>query len=228
MNQKILSEIKTIASEIAETNDIETSILKNKISKLYDKLVVLEYLENSISDIENNEVEKNIISTEEEVAVEEIIVEEEETINITDTLEFSKTEEEVSEPKETEEKEEVVADEVEQELETIDEVEDIDKTIEEVSLEKDEEALQPKKSSLHEELKKNTIQIGLNDRIAFVKRLFDGNQQDFHRVLSQVNTFTSLDEVQEFIETMVKPEYNWDNQEEYADRFLEIIEAKFL
>ncbi len=225
MNQKILSEIKTIANEIAETNDIETSILKNKISKLYEKLVVLEYLENSISDIENNEVKENIISSEEEIIVEEILVEEEETISVTDTLEFSKIEEVVSE---TEDKKEVVAEEIEQEQETIDEVEDIDKTIEEVSLEKNEEALKPKKSSLHEELKKNTIQIGLNDRIAFVKRLFDGNQQDFHRVLSQVNTFTSLDEVQEFIETMVKPEYNWDNQEEYAERFLEIIEAKFL
>ena len=33
------------------------------------------------------------------------------------------------------------------------------------------------------------IKIGLNDRIAFVKHLFDESQEDFNRVISQLNTF---------------------------------------
>ena len=42
--------------------------------------------------------------------------------------------------------------------------------------------------SLNDRLLAN-IQIGLNDRIAFVKNLFEWNQEDFNRVVSQLNTF---------------------------------------
>ncbi|MCK5782785.1 MAG: hypothetical protein KAH10_09365, partial [Flavobacteriales bacterium] len=88
------------------------------------------------------------------------------------------------------------------------------------------ETIIPKKS-LHDELKKSSIQIGLNDRIAFVKQLFAGDQQDFNRVLSQVNSFSSIDELEEFMENYVKPEHDWTNKEAYADRFMDIILAKF-
>jgi len=45
-----------------------------------------------------------------------------------------------------------------------------------------------KPSSLNDKLQTN-IQIGLNDRIVFVKNLFEGSQEDFNRVISQLNTF---------------------------------------
>jgi hypothetical protein len=198
MNQKILSEIKSIATEIENSSDINTSKLKEKVSKLYDKLVVLEFLENSITSITTE-------STPEKE--EEILVEEHDTV--TESLDFIKAEET---------HEEIVVEKI------AEEVNPTEKTIEEVIKPK---TINSSKSLLHEELKRSAIQIGLNDRIAFVKRLFDGNQQDFHRVLSQVNTFSSFEEVTEFIETMVKPEHNWENQEEYAERFMEIIEMKF-
>lgn len=72
------------------------------------------------------------------------------------------------------------------------------------------------------------IQIGLNDRIAFVKHLFEGNLNDFNRVLSQLNTFKTEKEAKKFITKTVKPDYNWSDKEEYEDRFLELIERRFI
>lgn len=80
--------------------------------------------------------------------------------------------------------------------------------------------------SLNDRLVGN-IQIGLNDRIAFVKNLFNGNQEDYNRVISQLNTLKSGDEAKNFINSMVKPDYNWSEKEELETRFMEIIERKF-
>ena len=85
----------------------------------------------------------------------------------------------------------------------------------------------PVPKSLNDTLAIN-IQIGLNDRIAFVKNLFDGSQEDFNRVLSQLNTYTSEKEAMKFIKKMVKPDYDWSEQAELEARFLEIIERKFI
>jgi len=74
----------------------------------------------------------------------------------------------------------------------------------------------------------NNIQIGLNDRIAFVKNLFDGSQEDFNRVLSQLNSFKTEKEAIKFINKMVKPDYKWGEQEELETRFMEIIQRKFV
>lgn len=72
------------------------------------------------------------------------------------------------------------------------------------------------------------ISFGLNDRIAFEKKLFGGSSDDFNRVISQLNTFDSYEEAKGFIESFVKPDYNdWDGKEEYETRFLEIVEKKF-
>lgn len=73
----------------------------------------------------------------------------------------------------------------------------------------------------------NTIQIGLNDRIAFVKNLFNGEQEDFNRVVSQLNSFKTEKEAKKFIEKMVKPDYNWAEHEVLEQRFFDIIARKF-
>lgn len=58
--------------------------------------------------------------------------------------------------------------------------------------------------------------------------LFAGNTEDLNRVISQLNTFTSLDEARSFVLDFVKPDYNnWSGKEEYETRFLEIVENKF-
>ncbi|MCZ8197694.1 MAG: hypothetical protein O9267_08815 [Flavobacterium sp.] len=72
------------------------------------------------------------------------------------------------------------------------------------------------------------LTIGLNDRVAFMKHLFDDNSEDYNRVLSQLITFDSLQEARDFLDNFVKPDYNdWKGKEEYAERFMEIIEKKF-
>lgn len=86
---------------------------------------------------------------------------------------------------------------------------------------------EPKSVSLNDSLSK-TINIGLNDRIGFEKHLFGGSSEDMNRVLSQISTYANFSEAQEFIEDMVKPDYNnWAGKDEYAARFMEIVEKKF-
>ncbi len=84
-----------------------------------------------------------------------------------------------------------------------------------------------KPRSLNDRLKQ-TINIGLNDRLAFIKHLFLGSSADYNRVLSQLNTLNSMEEVEGFINTLVRPDYNfWEGKEEYEDRFMKIIRNKF-
>ena len=81
-------------------------------------------------------------------------------------------------------------------------------------------------TSLNDALQTN-IQIGLNDRIIFVKNLFEGSQEDFNRVISQLNTFKNEKEAKKFITKIVKPDYNWSEQEELENRLISIIERRF-
>ena len=81
--------------------------------------------------------------------------------------------------------------------------------------------------SLNDQLQGN-IQIGLNDRIAFVKNLFNDSQEDFNRVVSQLNTIKTEKEAKKFIKKMVKPDYNWYEHEDLENRFIEIVESKFI
>lgn len=71
------------------------------------------------------------------------------------------------------------------------------------------------------------INIGLNDRIAFVKQLFQGSQEDYQRVISQINTIDSYDETIDFIENVVKPDYDWSDFEETEQRLLDLVANRF-
>lgn len=125
---------------------------------------------------------------------------------------------------EIEEEEEPIAEEIAEAVE-----ETIEEVKEEIVIEKVPEVVfeEPKAKSLNDRLN-NGINIGLNDRIAFEKKLFGGSADDFNRVLSQLNTFESFDEAKGFIEDFVKPDYNnWDGKEEFENRFLEFVERKF-
>jgi hypothetical protein len=100
-----------------------------------------------------------------------------------------------------------------------------------INLESDAETnsseIEPKTVSLNETLSKG-IKIDLNDRIGFVKHLFGNSDEDYNRVLNQLITYDSFEEAQNFIEDMVKPDYNsWKGKEDYSQRFIEIIEKKF-
>ena len=84
-----------------------------------------------------------------------------------------------------------------------------------------------KPKSLNDRLKKG-IQIGVNDRHAFVRHLFEGSTTDYNRVLSQLNTIKTKEEAVNFVLNMVKPDYNnWEGKEEYEIRFLAVVESKY-
>ena len=91
----------------------------------------------------------------------------------------------------------------------------------------EEVKVEPKASIFNEGTSKS-IAIGLNDRIGFVQHLFNNSNEDFNRVISQLNTFDSFEEAKNFINEMVIPDYNyWIGQEDYLVRFMEIVEKKF-
>ena len=78
------------------------------------------------------------------------------------------------------------------------------------------------------ELHSKSINIGLNDKIAFVKFLFADSTEDYNRVLSQLNTFSTFTEAKDFIDEIIKPDYNnWDGVDDYAERFIAIVAKKF-
>ena len=84
------------------------------------------------------------------------------------------------------------------------------------------------KKSLNDKLKSGGLNIGLNDKLAFVKHLFNGEVTDYDRVLSQINTAANYGEAQNLIQNVVKPDYNnWQDKEEFETRFMEILESKF-
>lgn len=90
------------------------------------------------------------------------------------------------------------------------------------------EAKEEKPKSLNEKLSKG-IAIDLNDRIGFVQHLFGNSSEDYNRVLSQLNSLHNFYETKTFIDEMVKPDYNnWEGKDDYANRFMEIVEKKFL
>jgi len=92
-----------------------------------------------------------------------------------------------------------------------------------VAMEKD-----TSKKSLNDKLKHGSLNVGLNDKIAFIKHLFEGKVEDYERVLSQIGTTNSYVEASRLIKNMVKPDYNnWKGKEEYEERLMEIIQRKF-
>jgi len=75
----------------------------------------------------------------------------------------------------------------------------------------------------------NKISIGLNDRIAFEKNLFNGSSDDLNRVIAQLNTIESYEEAKDFIDDLVKPEFNnWNGKEDFETRFMQLVEKRFL
>lgn len=84
------------------------------------------------------------------------------------------------------------------------------------------------KKSLNDTVKSGGLNIGLNDKIAFIKHLFNGKSKDYDRVISQLNTSISFSDAKRFIEDIVKPDYNdWAEKEEFEERFVQIVESKF-
>jgi hypothetical protein len=242
-----------IQEEIEANIQATTPVVEETISELIveEKIVVAELI---VEDIEDEEVaidseeilsaENELTDTEEVIALEEKpeektkpISKQKETvakqISFEDMLvhdyqelDFVKVDEvPVAVEQANEATFEAVSLEIASEIEPINETESTSIVEAEEPAEKKQK--ENKTTSLNDKLNKG-INIGLNDRIAFEKKLFGGNAEDFNRVLSQLNTFDNFQEAESFILDFVKPDYNnWEGNEEFETRFLEIIEKKF-
>jgi len=248
MHKKLEAELVSLANSILLMKNMDdVNALHKKARDIYEKLTVLRFVEDYVENtpsisqteeetmdsIENSWVEE--IKFESSVAVE--ISEEEEEVEKEVFLE-TKVDELFNEGdtivKETEKKsyslqislEDEFKDAVSADIATnlFERVTKENPIIEEKITEKQES----KNRSLNDALFKNNIQVGLNDRIAFVNQLFDGSQQDFNRVISQLNSFKTEDEAKKFIFEFVKPDYNWSAKEEFEQRLINLIERKFL
>jgi len=87
---------------------------------------------------------------------------------------------------------------------------------------------EPRQLSLNDKLVGSSIQVGLNDRIAFVNKLFGFSQSDFNKVLSRLNEYSTKEEALKYFQYQVKPNYNWKGKEDLEERFISLIERKFL
>jgi hypothetical protein len=73
-----------------------------------------------------------------------------------------------------------------------------------------------------------TAQIGLNDKLAFVQKLFFGSESEYNKVVKHIADLHSMQDAVIYIEQEVKPTYNyWKGKEEYEQRFLDLVLKRF-
>lgn len=250
MHKKLAADLISLAHSILQMkNKDDVFALKDKAHEVYEKLSVLAYVEEYINNTPNADNTKEelvaLIENASENDEKEVVLA---VTNDVSEEDFSNTEnqEELSQEAQ-EDPSEVPLELIEKEPENVDlslnEEEDLFSQSEETSIENPptlEEELKDTmavdvvadlfenatKKSLNDKLQPD-IQIGLNDRIAFVKNLFDGSQEDFNRVVSQLNSFKTEKEVKKFINKVVKPDYDWSDKEDVVARFMSIVERKF-
>ena len=227
MKKKVLSQINAIAQGIVNSeNEIDITKLKNSLMQLYEKLTILEFLESSVE----TEFEKP-----ERSATDSKTYREQNWFKEPDPVPQSPHKEELVEPL-TEKIKDIVANMPNENEEAIEELlkeiipskETSNSDLEEFAASyRENPVFERKRKSINDKVNSG-LSIGLNDRIAFVKQLFDGSKDDYTRVLSQINSMTTFQESVSFVENNIKPDYNnWAGKEEYVDRFLSIIEKRF-
>lgn len=227
MKRKLRAELTGLASRIL-SDDKMTDLpqIYEQARMLYEKLAVLNFIEEKLQDLEVDVSKSSVASKFEKMATavlnenksvpENNPHEEDIIIPGIDTIKHM-----VSEMPGGEELEGILAQFLNQKDFIKNDAETVTPTAEDVA------GVRPARS-LNDTLTENYISMGLNDRLAFVKHLFNDSTEDFNRILSQLNTMDTHENSLEFIEKMVKPEYeNWMGKEEYESRFLAMIERRF-
>ena len=219
MKKQLKKKLVKIATNIITADDISDITEMYAASKeLYEKLAVLKFIEEELNDIEID-VSKNAIAAKFEELANAVMHEnkhvpesnphqEDIIIPGMDTIKDM-----VSEMPMSAEAEDVFADFM----------------AKPALMKNDKELFMPVETeqSVNETFQKE-IKVGLNDRLAFVKHLFNNNMEDYNRVISQLNTIATEERSIAFIVNMVKPDYNhWAGKEEYENRFMELIARKF-
>lgn len=246
MKNKNLEALQEIAVKILKMNENSSAEELQRLSrKLYEALTVQLYLQNNTdkSNESLQEIPANKKTEQEPVPVEQP----EERENLAEPL-IEKIKDIVAQmPGETHQIDEMLETIIPKQKKSVNEIETFaatyqqtpiferkEKTDEENGSNKGEKPVEKtikaeepsRPKSLNDKLTKN-IQIGLNDRLAFTKHLFNGNAEDYNRVISQLTTLNSFEEANNFIDAQIKPDYNWEGKEAHLERFLQLIEKRF-
>ncbi|WP_108422400.1 hypothetical protein [Flagellimonas amoyensis] len=228
MMKKLREELIKLSTEIITAKeDVELVELYDKARIIYEKLAVLKFIEEKLNDVQVD-VSKNVVASRFEKVASAVMS------GNTSVPESNPHEEDIMTPGMDTIKDIVSELPTETALDQIfaefvakpdfmkNDKENLAPLKEEI---KQGQAVLPK--SLNDRLGKD-FQIGLNDKLAFVKHLFNNSMEDYTRVLSQLNTIDTEERSIAFINNMVKPEYNnWDGKEEYETRLITLIERRF-
>jgi len=242
MKKKLESELISIAHRILKlTGKEDLEKMQSEVALLYQKITILKFIESnqdvqatdavgmdtsffdSLDDAFNNKITDSVevadktfvnIDSEEGEAIMEPAIE-----KIKDIV--------AQMPEETVEVDAII-DAINEPTETI--VHDLNELSPSYAQLPIFDAIEPEttQTSVNDQLKTQGFQIGLNDRLAFVKNLFENRNEDYERVMSQLTTLDSFEEATSLLNSIIKPDYNnWEGQEDIEARFLEIIEKKF-
>jgi len=236
MEHLLRKELKILAELILDDqheHDLES--LLNTSREIYEKYVILQHLEHK--EKSNEALEFNMLAEEDSGIKKNDLFKDGKNLKVPEMIvpEVNEPQQiKVSEPIEEDDFPTSLTDlfvptfnEIKEDMSQKDEFKDtisLDET-ENMFVTKKEE---PRQLSLNDKLLGSSIQVGLNDRIAFVNKLFNFSQSDFNKVLTKLNSCSSKEEALNYFQYQVKPNYNWKGKEDLEERFIFLIERKFL
>ena len=215
MKRKLKEELRKLSTDIITSRDMNNLDDLYRASKeLYEKLAVLKFIEEKLHDIEID-VSKNVIAAKFESMANAVL-------NANSSV-----------PESNPHEEDIIIPGIDTIKDIVQEMPNDEKPVDEVLAEflatpnymkNDKELFMPQKEatvknetvskSVNDRFNTKEIKVDLNNRLAFVKHLFDGSTEDYNRVLSQLNTIDSQERSISFIENMVKPDYSgWVGKE---------------
>jgi len=220
MKSKLKEELIRLSTDIITSREPQDIAgLYEKAKDLYEKLAVLKFIEEKLDDVEIDVSKNEIASKFEKLA--NAVINENHTIP-----ESNPHQEDIMIPGM-----DTIKDMVSEMPNLEDMLNDIDGT--QSYMKNDMDLFMPEVTpeplkSLNERLHAKELKVDLNNRLAFVKYLFNDSTEDYNRVISQLNTIDSQERAISFIKNMVKPDYNnWEGKEEYENRLLDMLERKF-
>ena len=95
------------------------------------------------------------------------------------------------------------------------------------------EALSKDGASLGERLERQPIAnlltaIGLNERYHYANELFDGDMEEFKKIVQLLNDFDNITEARYFFDQNLREEYEWDEENELVKAFYQLVERRYL
>ncbi|MGI8892945.1 MAG: hypothetical protein ACR2GN_05735, partial [Bacteroidia bacterium] len=87
-------------------------------------------------------------------------------------------------------------------------------------------------NSLADRLKQNRVKdlkqaIGINEKFLFINELFEGSLNDYNNAISQLNSLSSKDEAEKYMDSELKIKFKWNDSSKAHTIFVQLIERRF-